>query len=264
MGLAAYLRRPMSPPSAGVAEAIARGPIDPGDALMPAGMDRLLDPRELRTETGWCTLADGIAYAAVRTEMPGVTAEMVDWWFDWYPRDSIRYRLWFPGAHESISIEPAPVADAKPCWGTIHRAVEDIGLGSQRQRIDFQRPTQLGFSTDALDDPRIATIVAGLVSDDSLHVQHTLMAHVFLNSPRGVTLRSRFWIGAVLRSDLRALIPPRAAHALASHCAAEYANLASLLPGLHRRYAQSRFSQSPAGVHDAVTADKHTTGGSRT
>lgn len=236
--LAPYLRRPMSPPTAEVADAIARGPIEPGVALVAARLDRLLDPTRMRAETGWCTLPDGVAYAAVRTDMHGVSAEMVDWWFDWYPHESVRYQLWFPGAHESISVEPAPVAEAKPFWGTIHRVVEDIGLGLRHERIDFQRPTQLGFSTDALDDPRLATIVAGLVSDDSLHVQHTLMVHVFLNSARGVTLRSRFWIGAVLRPDFRALIPRPAAHAIAAHCAAEYANLASLLPELYMRCAR--------------------------
>lgn len=81
------------------------------------------------------------------------------------------------------------------------------------------------------------------------------MAHVFLAFPEGVVLRSRFWIGAVLRPYAPApiagavgplinrrfvrarLIPKRTARAMAEHCAAEYANLAALLPELHARYA---------------------------
>lgn len=35
----------------------------------------------------------------------------------------------------------------------------------------------------------------------------------------------------------RRAIPDRAPRALAEHCTAEYANLASLLPDLHSRYA---------------------------
>jgi hypothetical protein len=74
---------------------ISRGPIHPEQALDRTELDRLLDPAPLDAETGWRTLPDGVAYAAVRTEMPGVNADMVDWWFDWHQRDPIRYQIWF-------------------------------------------------------------------------------------------------------------------------------------------------------------------------
>jgi phloretin hydrolase len=259
-----YLSRPMTPPAGEVLEAIARGPIDPVDALGRRSLDRLLDPSSLRAETGWCTLPDGVAYAAVRTEMPGVTGDMVDWWFDWHQRDPSRYRLWFPGAHRSISFEPAPAPAAKPFWGAVHHPVEDIGIGMERLRIAFQPPTRLGFSTDALDDQRVATIVGGFVGDDRRRAQHTVMAHVFLARPEGVVGRSRFWIGAALRPYAPApvagaatplinrrfvrarLIPRRTARAMAEHCAAEYANLAALLPELHARYADDHRTASPS------------------
>ncbi|MBV9310916.1 MAG: hypothetical protein JOZ73_08790 [Solirubrobacterales bacterium] len=244
----------MTAPAREVIDAIAAGPINPADALDRHQLDRLLDPTLMSAETGWCSLPDGVAYAAVRTELPGATGEMVDWWFDWHPRDSIRYKIWFPGAHASVSFEPAQSVGAKRQWGTIHRPVEDIGLGMDRLRIALHQPTQLGFSTNAIDDPRVATIVCGLVGDDRRRMQHTLMAHVYLNSPGGLVLRSRFWIGAVLRpyapsiiadsvgrainrSAVRArAIPKQTARLMAEHCAAEYANLATLLPELHARY----------------------------
>src|SRR5271166_2481136 len=253
--LRAYLDRPMTLPAREVLAEIALGPIDPADALDRRELDRLLDPAPLAAETGWCTLPDGVAYAAVRTEMPGVTGEMVDWWFDWHQRDPIRYQLWFPGAHESISFEPAPTPGAKAHWGAVHHPVEDVGLGMDHLRIAFQAPTRLGFSTDALADPRVATIVGGLVGDKRRHVQHTLMVHVFLPSPGGLVQRSRFWIGAALRPYAPApvasvaarainrravrarLLPERTARVMAEHCAAEYANLAALLPELRGRYA---------------------------
>jgi phloretin hydrolase len=254
--LTPYLARPMTPPAHEVVEAIARGPIDPQDALDRRSLDRLLDPSPLGVETGWCTLPDGVAYAAVRTEMSGVTGEMIDWWFDWHPREPIRYRLWFPGAHESASVEPPQAPEAKPYWGAIHYPVEDIGIGMDRLRITFQPPTGLGFSTDALDDARVASIVGGFVGDERRRTQHTLMVHVFLAAEEGVVQRSRFWIGAALRPYAPApiagaasalinrrfvrarMIPKRTARAMAEHCAAEYANLAALLPELHGRYAR--------------------------
>ncbi|HWJ42406.1 MAG TPA: hypothetical protein VNR67_03135, partial [Solirubrobacterales bacterium] len=82
-GLEAYLSRPMTPPDPAVLAAIEAGPADPEAVLPRDELDRLLDPAPLAVETGRCFLADGCGYVAVRTEMPGVRAEMVDWWFEW-------------------------------------------------------------------------------------------------------------------------------------------------------------------------------------
>jgi hypothetical protein len=83
----------------------------------------------------------------------------------------------------------------------VHFVVEDIGVGVQTLRIAFQPPTRLGFSTDALDDPRVGTIVGAFGGDPERHMQFAEVMHVFLNSEDGLMLRSRFWLGAVLRPD---------------------------------------------------------------
>lgn len=249
-----YLQRPMSPPDAAVLAAIEAGPIDPANALALTELDRLLDPAPPPSENGWCTLPDGCGYVAVSTEMPGVTGAMVDWWFDWHPREAIRYRIWHPAAHISNSVEQPAVRGAKAHWGTVHHPVEDVGLGVVRARIAFVPPSEIGFSGDALEDPRVATIVCGFAGDETRHVQHTPMVHVFLRTPGGVLLRSRFWLGAAIRpyapGPLAALgertlnrpavrakaLPRGIAPALARHCAEEYANLGSLLPELYGRF----------------------------
>ena len=254
-GLEAYLARPMAAGDPEALAAIESGPMDPADALALHDLDRLLDPAPVVAENGWCTLADGVSYIAVRTPMPGVTPEMVDWWFDWHPRDPLRYRIWHPAAHRSNRLEQPAARGAKAHWGTVHHPVEDVGTGLIHARIAFGAPTDLGFATDALDDPRVGTIVCGLVGDDRLHLRHSVMAHVWLNDGDGLLLRSRFWLGAVIRPDLpgvlgdgagrllnRALVRRRALPsdvppALARHCAEEYANLAALLSELHARYA---------------------------
>ena len=100
----------------------------------------------------------------------------------------------------------------------------------------------------------MSTIVGGFVGDDRRRMQHTLMVHVFLKSADGLVQRSRFWIGAALRPYAPAVIanpigwainrrrvrsrpiPSRAARLRAEHCAAEYANLATLLPELYAHY----------------------------
>ena len=250
-----YLSRPLTPPDPDALAAVDRGPMDPRDTQHADDLDLLLDPADLPGECGWCTLPDGCGYVAMRTPMPGVTGEMVDWWFDWHPRDPLRYRVWHPPAHKSNSIEPAAVPGAKPYWGTVHHPVEDIGTGTVHARIAFQPPAAIGFSPDALERPGVAAIVGGLVGDDRRRMQHTKMVHVFLESNGGLVLRSRFWLGAVVRPYAPAplaapaarilnrpavrkrMLPRGVPAALARHCAEEYANLAALLPELHEQYA---------------------------
>lgn len=253
-GIEPYLSRPLTPPDPAASAAIERGPIDPADALPLADLDRLLDPAPLPVETGRCFLADGVGYVAVRTAMPGVTAEMVDWWFDWHPHDPDRYRAWHPLAHRGNSVEPAAAEGAKAHWGTVHHPVEDVGTGLVHARIAFAAPTELGFSTDALNDPAVATIVCGWVGDDTRRLRHSRMAHVFLETDDGVVLRSHFWLGAAVRPYLpaplaapiafalnhravrRLTLPRGLPEELARHCAEEYANLAVLLPELYAIY----------------------------
>jgi phloretin hydrolase len=83
----------MAPVDADVLRAIAAGPMDAADALLATQLARLLEPGNLAGETGWCSLPDGVGYTAVRTPMPGVTGEMLDWWFAWHPHDPMRYRM---------------------------------------------------------------------------------------------------------------------------------------------------------------------------
>lgn len=249
-GLERYLERPMAPPDPRVLAAVDSGPIDPADALPMTAVDRLRDPTELPVETGWCTLPDGVGFVAVRTEMPNVDGDLVDWWFDWHPRSPIRYRIWHPSAHESNRVEDPATPGAKLHWGTVHHPVEDVGLGMSDVRIEFHPPSELGFADDALDDPEVGTIVGGWAGDDRRRLRHTLMVHVFLRDADGLVLRSHFWLGAAIRpyapapiaAPLGALmnrrpvcrlaVPATAPRALAKHCAEVYANLAALLPDL--------------------------------
>jgi hypothetical protein len=145
--LAEYLTRASAPPKPDVLRAIEQ-PIHPAHAMRPAELDRLLDPSPLAVETGWCWTPEHIAYVAVRTEMPSNSSHMWDWWFDWHPRDSLRYRVWCPEAHFGISFIPPAHLRTKPFWGATHFADEDVGVGRQVVRIEFRAPTEYGFSTD--------------------------------------------------------------------------------------------------------------------
>ncbi len=65
----------------------------------------------LRAEDGdYCRLGygvaeDGTAFVCNETYMPGVTGEMLDWWFPWHRVGSdLRYKIWDP----RTTISPGP------------------------------------------------------------------------------------------------------------------------------------------------------------
>jgi hypothetical protein len=177
--------------------------------------------------------------------MPAVSAEMVDWWFDWHPRDPRRYRA---GIRSPTAATRSSQRQCESALGGRPSPGRDVGTGTVHARIAFVAPTEFGFSTDALDEPRVGTIVCGWVGDDRRRTRHSAMAHVFLVEDGGLVLRSRFlaWCGnsplparrAGRPGRFRNLAWPRdLAPAPARHCAEEYGNLAVLLPHLHDRSA---------------------------
>lgn len=257
----------MAPVPKAVSAAIDAGPIDPADALSVDDIDRLLDPAPLPAEIGWCWMPDGTGYVAMRTQLPPGPHAMAEWWFEWHPHEDIRYRIWHPKAHVSNRIDPPKRPLERPYWDVTHHPVEDVGTGVEHLRIDFKRPAEIGFSSGALERPGVAGIVGGFVGDDRKRAFHTRMVHVFLDDPEtgGYALRSRFWIGSILRPYgppaltkpigmlinrklVRDRVIPRVAPSgLARHCAEEYTNLAAILPELYDEYGPGAAGASATG-----------------
>lgn len=104
-------------------------------------LNDLLLPGYLPMETGFCRMPNGRFFVAVRTELKDVTTEMINWWFDWHPKESLRYRVWFPEAHFGISMKDKDrhqqTPDSLPHWHTTHYPIEDVGLGSETIAIHF-------------------------------------------------------------------------------------------------------------------------------
>ena len=64
-------------------------PCDPSKAIYPEQMNDLLNPGDLAVEIGWCSLPNGAGFVAVRHVYPDITAEMIDWWFAWFPLEDL-------------------------------------------------------------------------------------------------------------------------------------------------------------------------------
>lgn len=69
-------------------------------AILYQDCDQILLDKELQQQIGYSILPNGGWYVAMKSLMPNVTKEMVDWWFWWHAQDPIRYKMWFPNTHK--------------------------------------------------------------------------------------------------------------------------------------------------------------------
>lgn len=237
-----YFRPEMAPLPGHVVEALEHGP---QAAPVLQGFDdaaRLLDPGYQPTENGFGMLTAGAFQVSVRTDMPGVSPQMWDWWFGWHGSDSRRYKLWHPRAHVSA------------CWadglgdghyvGRTSRVREYLGSAYTKAAIQFVEPSRLGLAPAEHE----VAVCARLGSAD-LPVDVGWLVHCVRPIAGGSEMRSRFWMGGrfigVRHGNLLtdSLVRPVAARLLPDprdllvHCAQEMNHLAGFLPELHARFA---------------------------
>ena len=248
-----YYYMEMERPDQALYDKIESGPIDPKDALRIEDRNDLLNPGYFPEETGYCVMPNGNSYVANLTKMPGVTAEMFDWWFAWHPLEPLRYKIWDPDEHFNVQVSDEnrkrlldhniPVRERN--WGCTHFIHEHIGElklpplpeGAAEKKIgglNFVSPEDYGFDMNRFKSPNVATAICGP------------MCH-FLREVNGVMeLRSRFWTGykivnkkaeidpkhpsnAIPNNEMRAFL----AKQLALHCIKEFTHLAKILPQLY-------------------------------
>ena len=243
---AKYYTRPMTAPRGGVYESMSH-PADPGLALLPDSLNQLLEPVALALERGWCQLPDGSCYVAGYAEMPGVTTEMLEWWFAWHGLDSLRYMIWDPEDHFAVHVKPETIARRfdpnltwrERNWNTTDIVVEDVGTGTVTLEISFLSPEAVGYDMKKFKEGGFAAINANI----GLHGQGKFVSFTHNARPTnaGVALRSCFWIGWIVENGQRKRVTndlPQAemvklAKGLARHCAKEYHNLAAILPSVY-------------------------------
>jgi hypothetical protein len=242
-----------APVSEQVEAALRSGPMDPADILPFSDINRLMDPGYHDVETGYGYCPDGVQYAACLTAMPGVTAEMIDWWFAWHGLHDVRYRIWFPPGHYGVRVEdPDKCRDSRLSyreryWHNKYTIIEDVGDGPEKLMLLLVPPEQFGFDLSRFDESKVGTIVCvnGGIPDLLGGIFAGKICHFVREKGDGVEMRSRFWLGQeialegkdegalinrLLNTKLVRRLLPRSAHHLARHCAAEFANLANLLP----------------------------------
>ena len=230
---------------------VDEGPFD--NALCTRVQDRadLFKPGELPGEFGWWLLEDGTAATANDTFMPGVTAEMFDWWFAWHPIDRLRYAIWDSEDHYDVYLDdPARALDdtltvRERHWGSVHHVWEDAGVGhADLLQISFKRPGEMGYDESLIGTDVCFTIVCanGLtLGSGPIPDSPAVMTHFLRPVEGGSVLRSRFWMGWRINEQGEAekgipdgvSIPAPIVSGLLHHNIKEFANLARILPSLY-------------------------------
>ncbi len=253
---AKYYYRDPAPPEQSNLKAMEH-PIDPAHALYPEDINRLLDPGYMECETGWCQLPNGCGYIANLLQMPGVTADMIYWWFRWFPIEHLRYKIWYKPNHVGHYVSPATrarILDPKvirnqdAVWGQTHHALEDTGSGPELIHIHFLSPEDMGFDMDRFKQPYVSAMVGGNGDEEMLMQTNApaggaLMCHIIRDVPGGVEWRTRFWFGYVVRNKKfdrflppGEVIPVSVVQGLALHNVREFSNLRVLLPEIYKEY----------------------------
>ncbi|MBX4262652.1 hydrolase [Clostridium estertheticum] len=246
-----YFYNSLTIPNPELMDILKLGPMDPAKALMPENINELLRPNYHEVETGYCVLPNGSAYVAVNNKFPGVTVEMINWWFAWHALEDMRYMLWFRKGHYGISIsdeDRAIILDPETKMlqkfqGRTHHVIEDAGGGLEDIQISFLTPEELGFDMVRFKSPAVGTVIGAngiSIRQAGGPKSPAIMTHFVREIPGGVEFRSRFWLGyhMVDKKPVKLIpdgiqIPIQVAMGLAFHNVQEFSNLASILPSLY-------------------------------
>lgn len=219
-------------------------PMDPALAHSIYEIDQLLDPGYLPGEFGWCMMPDGSGYLSFVTQMPGVTLEMIDWWYSWFGLEDIRYQIFDPNDHFKIKVtakhlrqrlDPA-LSLRQRYWNTTDFAVNNVGNGTAALRICYRSPEDFGFDMERLNNLP-ATAVCAHTGPPESDVPRTVFVHFAREVPGGVELRSRFWQGYMIlnkkpvRTDFQ--VEPDRVKSLSRHAPQEFHRLAKYLPQIY-------------------------------
>lgn len=219
--------------------------MDPKYALDIHNINHLLDPGYAPVEMGYCQMPDGTSYVAMLTKMPGVTREMIEWWFYWHGLESLRYAIWSPEDHYYVHVSEDTVQHRmnerlsyrERNWNTTDIVTENVGMGTVKLAISFVSPKDFGFDMERFEKAGVTAICANVDMLEPTKKQMECFCHFVRETNDGVEIRHRFWKGYHVFNGVPQIVtldnPEKAAYELcAHHCPTEYTNLSGFLPQL--------------------------------
>lgn len=196
-------------------------------------------------ETGVHRQPNGVYRVRALTRMPGVRAEMVEWWFADYMQTTEHYIRWHPTAHVWMDWENKVPGEI---IGASHLVHEYIGEDLQKLRIQFVDPSNYLGELEDRDD---RFIVCARVGELEEPINFTTMCHIIRDTEFGAEMRSVFWLGHISARDgnenvfsvqglignswlaRQLLVDDQLAVDLMTHAIQEMGNLGDFLPDLY-------------------------------
>jgi hypothetical protein len=225
------------------------GPMNLMKTLLFAQRNRLFDPGYFDEEIGYCVLPDGTGYVSDLNYMPGVTAEMIDWWFAWRGLDPLRYVISNPEDHiQAVTMQMDKVRDPKlnyseKYWDTTQIVVKKSEIGPEAEFLNFKCPADLGFDMDKIGTEYCSTMVCARgygKGNPPFAKPDYLVCHMVRDVEGGVEVRTRYWLGWTVRygKDYKELpdgfrMPPMLPMGTLIQNMKEWTNLAAILPQLY-------------------------------
>lgn len=191
-------------------------------------------------------LPNGVYEVSALTDMPGVSPEMVRWWFGDYMQTSDHYKRWHPTAHVWMDWENKQPGEY---IGASHLVHEYIGEDFSKLRIQFVPPEEILGPVDLGADDVAVCARAGLLEQP---IYGGKMCHIIRPTETGAEMRSRFWLGMVSKREGNKPVPSTlgfvantylarkfgvkksGAEDLMNHAIEEMGILAEFLPDLYR------------------------------
>ena len=145
--------------------------------------------------------------------LPGVTPEMIDWWWDNIDTTE-RYKLWHPKDHKSFQWEISP---KKGHIGAVQRVEENIGELPTTLRIRWEDP-----SSSPIPIEYDHALVGSILDPNDNPTGYAL--HEYESIENGTKLRTTF--------RLPAIVPKQFIEALRKHNKEEMGEFVNFLPRL--------------------------------
>lgn len=230
-------------------ERVNAGPVDHRQATPIQDRAALAEPGYLGLETGYTVMPDGSGLAATLVRMPGVTPEMLDWWFSWHCLEDLRYVIWCPVAHYAVRardpgrhLDRSGIPLRERIYGSVHYVTERVHTRfPQRIKIEFLSPEEFGIPVPGEEGSGFARAYCANVYLAGINLPVTVFLHAVRATEEGVEYRSRYWSGYTIRDGrpVRVKLPPvvdplELARGTCIHSLMEYNHLASILPEIYR------------------------------
>lgn len=232
---------------------MAASPVDPERITSVFDRNEILKPGYLEVENGYAKMPDGSGCVATKVEMPGVTPEMIEWWFAWHGLKDLRYKIWCPSDHYAAHVLESDLAHRLDTglsfkernWGTTDIVTENVGGGPQKMHLAFRSPTDYGYDEKLVENADVL-ISANVHDADTGHGLVTF-SHCVRKIPGGIEYRSHYWQGYNIDESGKpkaVAIPPEGfpmevMRSCAYHSLLEYTNLSKILPGLYETYGKN-------------------------